>query len=210
MGAESLLNTSYNHCHAEVISGREREKINHIQEVWKYNQQLDSQYDGTTACLMMGISLAVHLCVITVIINSLWPSDATWRQRSGSTLAQVMACCLTAPSHYLNQCWLSSVRSSDIYLTAISQEISQPSITKISLKIACLKFHQNCLGAYELIPSRETNLLLGLGGPRIPVLWTDFFSNKLVIINTIYFSPAGLYLSYWQSWTVCIARVMCL
>ena len=26
--------------------------------------------------------------------------------RSGPTLAQVMACCLTAPSHYLNQCWL--------------------------------------------------------------------------------------------------------
>ena len=38
--------------------------------------------------------------------NSLWPSDAIWRQRSGSTLAQVMACCLTAPSYYLNQCWL--------------------------------------------------------------------------------------------------------
>ena len=28
------------------------------------------------------------------------------RWRSGSTLVQVMACCLTAPSHYLNQCWL--------------------------------------------------------------------------------------------------------
>ena len=39
-------------------------------------------------------------------VNSLWPSDAIWRQMSGSTLAQVMACCLTAPSHYLNQCWL--------------------------------------------------------------------------------------------------------
>ena len=26
--------------------------------------------------------------------------------RFGSTLAQVMACCLTAPSHYLKQCWL--------------------------------------------------------------------------------------------------------
>ena len=38
--------------------------------------------------------------------NSLWLRDAIWRQRSGSTLAQVMACCLTAPSHYLNQCWL--------------------------------------------------------------------------------------------------------
>ena len=39
-------------------------------------------------------------------INSLWPSNAIWRHRSGSTQAQVMACCLTAPSHYLNQCWL--------------------------------------------------------------------------------------------------------
>ena len=39
-------------------------------------------------------------------LNSLRPSDTIWRHRSGSTLAQVMACCLTAPSHYLNQCWL--------------------------------------------------------------------------------------------------------
>ena len=38
--------------------------------------------------------------------NSLWPSDAIWRQGSRSTLAQVMACCLMAPSHYLIQCWL--------------------------------------------------------------------------------------------------------
>ena len=38
--------------------------------------------------------------------NSLWRSDAIWRHRSGSILAQVMACCLTAPSHHLNQCWL--------------------------------------------------------------------------------------------------------
>ena len=39
-------------------------------------------------------------------INSLWPSDAIWRQGSRSTLVQVMACCLTAPSHCLNQSWL--------------------------------------------------------------------------------------------------------
>ena len=39
-------------------------------------------------------------------INSLGLSDAIWGQRCGSTLAQVMACCLTAPSHYLNQSWL--------------------------------------------------------------------------------------------------------
>ena len=39
-------------------------------------------------------------------INSLWPSDAIWRQGSWSTLLHVRVCCLTAPSHYLNKCWL--------------------------------------------------------------------------------------------------------
>ena len=48
----------------------------------------------------------VHNLWSTLRFNSLWPRDAIWRQRSWSTLAQVMACCLTAPSHYLNQCWL--------------------------------------------------------------------------------------------------------
>ena len=38
--------------------------------------------------------------------NSLWPSDAIWWHKSEWTLAQVMACCLIASSHYLNQCWL--------------------------------------------------------------------------------------------------------
>ena len=40
------------------------------------------------------------------IIESLCPSVVIWRQGSRSTLAQVMAWCLTAPSHYLNQFWL--------------------------------------------------------------------------------------------------------
>ena len=43
----------------------------------------------------------VNYSITDMMINSTWPSDA----RSGSTLAKVMACCLTAPSHYLNQCW---------------------------------------------------------------------------------------------------------
>ena len=70
-------------------------------------------------------------------INSLWPSDVIWQHRSESTLAQVVAWCLTAPSHFLNQCWLIiSVKSSDIHIRAISQEKPQPSITRIHLKIA--------------------------------------------------------------------------
>ena len=90
-----------------------------------------------------------------MLINSLRPSEAIWRHRCGSTLAQVMACCLMAPSHYLNQCWLviSEVQwGNDINIRAISQEMPQPSVTKICLKITCLKFHSNFPGANELIP----------------------------------------------------------
>ena len=49
----------------------------------------------------------VWLCAWTKTVlfyefNSSWSSVATWWHRSRSTLAQVMACCLTAPSHYLS------------------------------------------------------------------------------------------------------------
>ena len=88
---------------------------------------------------------SVH--IVSTSINSLWPSDTIWRQRSGSTLAQVMACCLTAPSHYLNQCWLMS---SDIHIRPILQEMPQPSITKTRSKITYLKFHSNFPGANVL------------------------------------------------------------
>ena len=65
-------------------------------------------------------------CGLTSLINSLWPSDAIWRQGPRSTLAQVMACCLTAPSHYLNQADASIPRSSGIHQMALSQWIPQP------------------------------------------------------------------------------------
>ena len=56
-----------------------------------------------------------HFNLILFCFNSLWPSDAIWPYRYWSTLAQVMACCLMAPSHYLNQCRLiiSNIQLSD-------------------------------------------------------------------------------------------------
>ena len=45
---------------------------------------------------------------------------------------------------------LSSVRSSGIHLSAILQEIPQPSVTEISLKITYLKFCSSPPGANEL------------------------------------------------------------
>ena len=69
---------------------------------------------------------------------------------SGSTLVQVMACCLTAPSHYLNQCWLSAMRSPGIYLKAISQIQPQLLFTVKCLEIAYLKIILNLQGNNEL------------------------------------------------------------
>ena len=60
---------------------------------------------GTGASYTKWHSLHFHV-ITSNSINSLWPNHAIWQHRSGLTLSQVMACCLTAPSHYLNHCWL--------------------------------------------------------------------------------------------------------
>ena len=64
----------------------------------------------------------------------MWPSDAIWHQAITWT----------------NVNW-SSVESSDIHIRAVSQEMPQPSISKICLKIACLKFHSNFPGPNVLL-----------------------------------------------------------
>ena len=90
------------------------------------------------------------LCTTGDLFNSLGLSDAIWQQRSGSTLAQVMACCLMAPSHYLNQCWLIISEVQWHSYQGNLTRMSQSSITKICLKITCLKFHSNFSGVNEL------------------------------------------------------------
>ena len=39
-------------------------------------------------------------------IDPVWPGDTMWHHRSELTLVHIMACCLMAPSHYQNRCWL--------------------------------------------------------------------------------------------------------
>ena len=53
--------------------------------------------------ILINIEIYFHLPV-----HLLWPRDTIWWHISRSTLAQVMACCLTAPSQYLNHCWIIS------------------------------------------------------------------------------------------------------
>ena len=79
----------------------------------------------------------------SMLFNSLWPSDTVCQHRTWSSLVQVMACSQTAPSHYLNQCWLiiSEVlwHSTQAQRT-ISWEMLKLSILDMSLKMTTVMY----------------------------------------------------------------------
>ena len=81
---------------------------------------------------------------IYTTFNSLWPSYATLWHKPESALPQVMACCLTASSHYLKPCWL------DIWGQLCKRYINY----KISLKLDNLKCHSNLWRANALTAQR--------------------------------------------------------
>ena len=82
--------------------------------------------------------------------NSLEPSDAIWRQISGSTLAQARLVAWRHQAITWANVDLSLVKSSgNKLLETILLDIPKPSITKCSLKITSLKSHWNLAGANE-------------------------------------------------------------
>ena len=79
-------------------------------------------------------------CWFSKLNNSLWSNDAIWHHRTWSVLVQVMACCLLATSHYLNQYWLiiSDIRwhsSEDIIIGKCEDTNQQSKIRKGSFEI---------------------------------------------------------------------------
>ena len=62
------------------------------------------------------------------LVHSLWPSDAIWRHITGSTLIQVMACCLAASSLYTNQWWIFVIES--LWYTLESNFTASPQNTQ--------------------------------------------------------------------------------
>ena len=62
-----------------------------------------SGFQSTVKGFFIGIVCGLLLFGIDSLFNSLWSSDTIWWHKSGSILAQIMACRLTALSHYLNQ-----------------------------------------------------------------------------------------------------------
>ena len=116
-------------------------------------------------------------------VNSLWHNDIIWRHRSGSTLAQVMACCLTVLSHYLHHCWLII---SKVHLYPVKGNFTRntPAINHNNLpKTTYLKF-------YSVLPrSNELTLcqsMFWLGACRYHrhSIWRRNFGEMPVVIYT--------------------------
>ena len=101
----------------------------------------------------MLLKYAIHLifCLLGLVLLNIWTHCGLVTPYGNRDLGQ----------HWIRQWFVawwhqaiiwtnvdwSSVKSSDIHIRAISQEMPQPSITKICLKISCLKF---CEGTNEL------------------------------------------------------------
>ena len=84
-------------------------------------------------------------------ISPLTHCGSLWQHRSGSTLPQVIVCCLLAPSHYLNQCWL--------VISEIKWQSPEDDYTKDSSDINCWNKH-NKANLRDLIAATGLVILL--------------------------------------------------
>ena len=91
-------------------------------------------------------SFCSHKCLV---LNPLWPGDTIWQHRTGSTLVQVMACCLMAP------CWLIIIEvtwhSCKGTICKIPENTNQQNRTENFYTL--LKLHPDLPGANVLIYS---------------------------------------------------------
>ena len=67
-----------------------------------------------------------------------WPCGDIWHRWFRSMLVQVMACCLMAPSHYMNQCWITI--NQVLWHSFQSNRWFKIWILKVSIPNFCLTF----------------------------------------------------------------------
>ena len=113
-------------------------------------------------------------------INSLWPSNTIWRHISGSTLAQLIACSLTASSHHLIQCYLLLVMFCGIHMRAtVNAQITVLYIgfENYTFKIAapfprCQRVNPEVNHTYSN-PCSQYSVCWRLGCLQCPILWQE-------------------------------------
>ena len=69
-----------------------------------WDRLLPCQASNTVAECLLSEKSSFCRCISVTWFHKGWPSDATWRHKSVSTLVQVVAYCLTPTSHFLGQC----------------------------------------------------------------------------------------------------------
>ena len=108
-------------------------------------------------------------------INPMWPSKAIWGHSSDSTLPHVMDCCLTAQSHYKDQCWLciNDVQFSSMHLRAISQRVPWL-LFCMSLQMLFFELLPHLQWSKELKNTHKNDLALDCG-----LAWGHIFSAIL-------------------------------
>ena len=80
--------------------------------------QLEHQHDRKNKYIHV---LSEKQITMKRVNRSPWSSDAIWHHITLSVLVHAIACCLTAPSYYLNQCWL--IIKCGFNLRAFSQDV---------------------------------------------------------------------------------------
>ena len=114
---------------------------------WWFNWKWRYRWKITSHCFSVDlINYPCHNPHIG-LVNSMWPSDTTRRHRSASILIQVMACCLTASSHYLHHRWLLIKK---VYWHSYEGDFARD-----ILAMTYPNFHSNAPGANELISVGE-------------------------------------------------------
>ena len=119
--------------------------------------------------------------------TALWASDTIWWHRYGLKLAQVMAYCLMAPSHYLNQYDydFSSMNFCAIHMSAISLWVAKQLFGTMHLKNIIFKLLSHLWGGSESNNCHHHMLALK-AGKSLP---TKFIFNPL--------TPGNIFICKW-------------
>ena len=133
---------------------------------WSY-YSLALSYQYHTVSILSSFMRLFYTCGYS-LNNSLWSSDTIWWPKSGSTLAQVMACCLRAPSHYLNQCGLIINR----VFTGIAWDISSwYEFENYNFEITATSSRGQWVHTFGLC---EAIWLIGTLGTNLSKIWIEF------------------------------------
>ena len=130
--------------------------------LWKYWIIYSFIFERDFSCWVF-VKLYDFANLCHLIINSIWSTDVIWWHKSRSTLAWVMACCLMAPSHYLNQGWL--LISKVPFITVSAQAIN----CIMNLKIILLKITATILRFQWVINNEISMYNIGLS-PYFPFI----------------------------------------